>query len=573
MGGKRIFLTAACTVALVLSLLSNVAASAVDEQWPMPNTPWPGFYSTQIDDVGTWGVFSLLQADYGKEKLICTSTSDGDCAKADEFSFTAYLPICGTTAQLDCIESLSVTDENGIVEKASFEKYTMPSHPNLFSGNPKLLLPDAASPSIWRFENHRHSLGNLFGLGVSLEGQTSFERPRAASSIRIHLAAVSLYDGDNSGPYDNGIYTYGNCYQIVENATGLRKPFCGKGAEDTGLRYCSFKLQDSGDCLLRQPFPKDVRYSVRVRLSSPPSGWLHGRMDAPDISITQYRSGSSMLDGMVLDVAAGALSVPTFYAGALWKDLPKSIQDFFRECISSGRCGTSARIPNPQNTPRSVEEASVGEVPSPSDPKAMELMALWREFAKDSSVAVPSAWTLRTISNSGQRGTNACLAPDTTGMKGVVTTNATAYSDGPPAFDGSQLSYSVMAPHYYPDGKTEFLGRYNLLLRSDVARCLYGFSNAPLQASISVVTSDGNTRVATTTANEKDGWLRLSAHGFTFSQPTIVVKLTQAPAVTQQTPGAPATVKPSAKKSVNCVKGKQTKKFAAAKCPSGWKRR
>jgi hypothetical protein len=65
------------------------------------------------------------------------------------------------------------------------------------------------------------------------------------------------------------------------------------------------------------------------------------------------------------------------------------------------------------------------------------------------------------------------------------------------------------------------------VMRSDVARCLYGFSKAPLNAKVSVVNNKGERFTATTVVGEKNGWLRLAAYGFTFSQKTIKVKITQ----------------------------------------------
>jgi hypothetical protein len=76
--------------------------------------------------------------------------------------------------------------------------------------------------------------------------------------------------------------------------------------------------------------------------------------------------------------------------------------------------------------------------------------------------------------------------------------------------------------------------------------------------------------VATTVVNEKDGWLRLSASGFTFSAPTIQVKLTQAPAVVA--PQEKVTT-PKVSKKIVCIKGKTTKTFTTKKCPSGWKKK
>jgi hypothetical protein len=88
-------------------------------------------------------------------------------------------------------------------------------------------------------------------------------------------------------------------------------------------------------------------------------------------------------------------------------------------------------------------------------------------------------------------------------------------------------------------------------------------------------------QVATQTVNEVDGWLNLSANGFTYSSPTISAKLTQkapepvviAPTPTP-TPTATATPKPQ-KRTITCIKGKSVKKVIAIspKCPAGYKKK
>ena len=112
---------------------------------------------------------------------------------------------------------------------------------------------------------------------------------------------------------------------------------------------------------------------------------------------------------------------------------------------------------------------------------------------------------------------------------------------------------------------------------------MYGFSNAPVQASIQVVSANGENQVATTRISESGGWINLSAGGFSYSSPTIRVKLSQekpAPAVVPApiATGAPVIASaPKSKvvtKSITCTKGK-TKimvKGAAPKCPMGFKK-
>jgi hypothetical protein len=147
-------------------------------------------------------------------------------------------------------------------------------------------------------------------------------------------------------------------------------------------------------------------------------------------------------------------------------------------------------------------------------------------------------------------------------------TNASQYSAGPPIFDKSSgsLEYQVAAPHFTSGGSV-FTGTYDLVMRSDVARCLYGFSKAPLNASISVIDNDGVQTAATKLVSEKDGWLRIAAYGFGFSNPKIKVNLSQAGSVT--------TKKVATKKStITCKKGKVVRKVTAINpaCPKGYKK-
>ena len=163
---------------------------------------------------------------------------------------------------------------------------------------------------------------------------------------------------------------------------------------------------------------------------------------------------------------------------------------------------------------------------------------------------------------------------------GIVSTNSTQYLAGPPVFNKAtdELEYKVAGPHLLPNGELS-RGTYDLTLRSDFAKCLYGISGTAFKATISVISDNGQSINAVTTVGEKNGWVNLSAKGFTYSSPTIKVKLSQdaeTPSATP-TPTATAASKPAAlkKTSINCVKGKMTKKVSAVnpKCPTGYKKR
>ncbi|NDI10383.1 MAG: hypothetical protein EBY74_05240, partial [Actinobacteria bacterium] len=211
----------------------------------------------------------------------------------------------------------------------------------------------------------------------------------------------------------------------------------------------------------------------------------------------------------------------------------------------------------------------------------------FRDIAKDTALGSSRVWNVSSID---EISANSCL-DDRGRLLGIVTTNATLYDGKVPDFTDGELRYKVSGMHYLPDGKTLSSGTYDLVMRSDTARCLYNFSSAPISASIAVISASGSSQVATTVSGERDGWLYLSAANFTFSSPTIKVKLTQsAPepsATASPQPSPTASVAPSTtttkqtnvnagvkKKSITCVKGATSKKVVAVnpKCPKGYKK-
>jgi len=196
----------------------------------------------------------------------------------------------------------------------------------------------------------------------------------------------------------------------------------------------------------------------------------------------------------------------------------------------------------------------------------------WLPALGDKAQAMPTAWTIATMNNSQVPGQIQQCINQTDSLAGIVTTNSAEYFDGPPIFDkeSGSLDYKVAATHFEPDGTTVFKGSYDLVMSSKVARCIYGFTSAPISATVSVTSESGANSVATTVVNERNGWLSLGAYNFTYSTPTIRVVLSGTSASAIATPSA--TKKPAEPKSITCVKGKVIKKFITSKCPVGYKK-
>ena len=203
-------------------------------------------------------------------------------------------------------------------------------------------------------------------------------------------------------------------------------------------------------------------------------------------------------------------------------------------------------------------------------------LKMWLPYIQEKASATPTYWIVRTLPNHEIANKRQCLVSGA--VNGIVTTNATAYTSGAPEFnqETQSLDYQVASPHNDRQGKVN-VGNYNLQINSAVARCLYGFTNAPISATVSIVSENGENQVATTTIKESNGWIYLKAAGFTYSSPTVKVKFEQkAPEVVTVAakPAKPAPI--TAKKStITCAKGKVITRVTAVKplCPAGYKKR
>ncbi|MGA1670019.1 MAG: hypothetical protein ACO39F_03945, partial [Candidatus Nanopelagicaceae bacterium] len=222
--------------------------------------------------------------------------------------------------------------------------------------------------------------------------------------------------------------------------------------------------------------------------------------------------------------------------------------------------------------------------------RAQTLMQLFTPHFEDKSTRTNEYWTFKTLGDFRNDAVRRCS--DGSGeLAGVVSTNALLYSAGPPSFNSTEgsLDYRVSSPHYESNGG-EAVGTYDLLIRSDIARCIYGFTEAPIKATLEVIASDGTSRVATTSINERDGWLVMSAGGFGFSSPIVRARLTQEKPEPVATPSPSPTPSPTSiaeptaqtaptiikakKKAITCIKGEKKKRVQAVKpkCPNGWKK-
>ena len=559
---------------LVMAIPPVTAAETPDEWWtPSASPQGEGWRSLFVSDGSTLNrepsrIFAskFSQNGTGSPTFHCATVDSPKCVELNHITANAFLQPCSVAIATNCIESFYATDPSGNrIDAISPIPYPADA-PLDFKGDDAMNLPTGGAPTIWNIPGATHGgSGDTYMVQAFTsshlqknESSTVSNEKFSMNSMTVNVSPVTLI---------NGRYVR----QIAQDSTTSAPGTNGGVRHDSAdeWRFCA--MIDNGTCAKRQSFPQGFTFGVKVRLQQKLSGWLHGRIYNPNVSISMNAKQEQ-----IIEVSASPVMVPVVGEWFRWENLTADIQKYILDGKVQGGQGW--------HETKSLATGNFQEIISTSGQKSMDTLALWIPQIQDKASATQSTWTFYTLPQWELTNSNACIK-DADDLVGFVTTNAAAYSAGPPTFNAElkSLDYKVMAPHYTAKGEV-FKGTYDLKIRGSIARCIYGFNESPIQASISILADDGTMQVATQTVSEKAGWLSLSANGFTYSSPTISAKLTQkdpepvvvAPSATPTpTPSPVATVKPVVKKmTITCKKGKTTKKVTALKpaCPTGFKK-
>lgn len=552
---------------LTLTIGLTVPAGAVDlpdEQWFLPTpytTSGQELQSITIQEnlqiaENTSALSAVINPNDGQTRY-CKSVSDEFCGPASSMFFDAILPKCSINTETNCVVGISAISATGIEMSGTYVRNFPDSGFTDFPAAPERNLPMGSTPSLWKIPGLMHGGGTEeYLINFTLRGEVGNSKDKFKfNGYSSFISPVTVKSGEY-GRFEKRDGRGKDQVECVRLALACGNEMLGRSADET--KICA--SIEEGACALKQSFPSGYRFKFKVRLSTSPTGWVHGRLKSPEVVISKTNSGID------LTVEGDPVVVPAIGVTQPYASLPENMRAFYK-----GQFGGSYGEQGPTGRRNQISP------PAPDREATFAEYALWKDFIKDKANASPSNWTVRTLDITSE--TAECFK-DSSKFIGVVTTNAMMYSGGPPIFNKSAgtLEYKVGSPHLTSIGEV-FKGSYDLQVNSEVARCLYKFTSAPIQANISIVNETGESSIATTVVNEKDGWLRLAAYGFTFSTPTVKITLTQATVVPTPTPTAKptATAKPVAAKktSITCVKGKTTKKVTAVNpmCPKGYKKR
>jgi hypothetical protein len=504
---------------------AGAAPSTEDEQYAAPITQDRGEMVLQIDpnfaDAFHDNV-SVLEGEDATGEKFCSSTSDAVCATAKGYRFSAVLGPCTDAVKIDCIESITGTSANGTIAPGVFKQQFPLRGVTDYTGSPSEGVPSGGTPSLWTLAGLPHGFGADYEVAVQISGSKvngdALKPPRSFSAV---ITPVSVFQTDCDPQNDGAQCRDKWVADVNDGRTG--KNFWSTSHDESQGYLCRSWSEDQ-KCTLQHAFPVGARFTVKVRLSASPSGWLHGRLQDPVASIFRANKVTTV------SITAGSVKVPTVTGIGQFANLPAPIQESYSKTCLRKRCGTARGqdatdefIANNPMTQRQVIQS-----PSAFSPEAFEQIKLWSEYVGDKAAAMPSIWSVRTLSEDEMQNAPSCIKKGV-GVTGIVSTNASAYSEGPPSFNKatSTLNYKVAAMHYEKDGVTPFFGQYSLVLRSDIAECLYGVEDFAVDSTVSVSGEDGVAKAASTSFKFNEGWFTFSAKGFGHSAPTVKVKLTR----------------------------------------------
>jgi hypothetical protein len=579
------------TILLVGVADANADVPKVDLSTKPAEPSFP--FSIYDDNFSGFGAFSSITgAKLGGFTLNveCSSVSDTKCAQANNLRVSVIVPPCPANYDATdvCIKSLRTADSSGVMQSATLQ---FEADTNKFSKNTEYQLPAGGGASVWRGANAK---GGTLDYAVVVDLQINWYRKVEWAAKNTHKLVVGY-----SAQVIPVKIKSGNYYPIYWSNTqpnGFIYPEpqlpAGVAGADKDWKDCI--IVDAGRCAYADKFHADQKIELSLQMDNAVTGWMFGRMKDTKVSATPLAKNTTLLT-----VEGSSINVPFGQAWVPLKEVATgspALQEFARFQKIVGNDVTSDRFGfmEPSNHPDlfgfPTSGLLGGEIFKPSPAVAgtgfFSAVEPWLKMTSSAPTWRFQGMSPGSVWGMDQSAANKvweCTVDDNTKLHGLMTTNAMAYSWSPPALKDGFLSYKVAGAHLDSDGSV-YKGTYNLSMNADSAKCIYGFTDAPIQATVSITKASGETtNIATELVSVQNGWMNLSANNFTFSDPTIKIKLTQEKAAVKPAPtpsasgGASTTPNKVAvgKVNITCQKGKVVKIVSGSKpvCPTGYKKK
>lgn len=472
---------------------------------------------------------------------LCESLDQPFCANSTFTNWDAIViaPPCSIDSSSLCINEFKVIDESGTAHTASLIRIIKTR--SSFKGDLSKNLPTGSTTSLWKVDTG----SGVATFAIHMKEQLQVENVKTDNfkpvNFELSIAEYIERSVPEAQTIGSSVMAYPDGKQGLINSGTPSKINCA--------------WQEQGTCGVEQVLNPNLRLQLSFQIQNELQGWLHGRLTDAEVNSEPINEKLSMMT-----ISGRPSFVPTVSAFVPYTETTPEMKAMYA------------------NNSHAAIGDTVGYVIPSVGNAALNYLSVFSNVLKDKATSKIGIWSVGSISPAAASVRNPCLI-NSKGFIGLVTSNAMVYEDAPPTLEDGTFNYKVGGLHYNPDGSV-FSGYYGFTISSSVVRCLYEMTPAPILASVSITGAAGEEKVFTTTFVEENNWVRLSASGFSFSNPEIKVKFTQAqpPKVNPSpSPTTTASSKPSASplKQIFCIKGKVIKKILAInpKCPSGFRKR
>ena len=519
------------SLSLAFLMLSAPVASAIDSYYSEDAAPQGKLGLVWVEDsLRNGNPVSYAQYYNSNEVRVCKSLTEKKCLE-NNWNQNVMLVPCSVDDSSACIEGISIGTDPKNLTKAKLVR-------NIDGNNMEPYLPfgipRGGTIGIWEAPGQMHTGdNNQYSVAARIEYGGD---KNGAAIIGFQASVVPIR-------IQNGSYTKMELIEITDASRG------GKTIPVFAHHIGNCAWQEADKCAIAQQWQENAIASLKIRVPKEITGWLYGRIASPSIDVSNFNKTLN-----TVTITAKPVTVQGSKPLVDIDKIPTGMKNFLTN---------DGKNPFPDG-PNSANGGWVWQIATDND-DSLNWYKNWFAYTNDKADGMVDYWNIKSIPS--QSVGSSCIS-STKELVGLVTSNSMLYSGSAPVFRDQSMQYKVTSLHYMPDGVTPFLGSYNLVMRSSAARCLYKFSSAPVQAVVEVINPNGSIQVATTILNESDGWLKLSAAGFTFSSPTLKIKLTQN--------GNRKTLSKQEgnKITITCIKGKVTQKVSAVnpKCPSSYKK-
>jgi hypothetical protein len=449
------------------------------------------------------------------------------------------LPVCQTESSSACVEGLELANGTGrsvasfsrhISNQISDEKiaelnndfFLKKIHDSTWAASPRLGMPAASTPSLWSAPGF-NNLGGTDTYMVKVWMNVSVVDRNKVNVERIQ-ARVTPYVEVQDSRFEPPVwisYLDGSKTRTRPTNKSVGPDFTGnpwaetvdfKNAGNKDGQLCAWVEIDK--CGVATRFSDGTSAQLKIRIPKEIGGWFFGRLGSPELSINPISKKMNLLT-----VKANAVEVPI--TSVKWPMFDGDFQAYTERWKKEHNPDTTKQL---LDMFKKTDDARLGggDWGTWYPASGIGRFKDYEGLMGDRSIGSTQIWSFSSLPDVIG---NPCFA-DKTRVQGILTTNSMVYQPGLPTFTKGQLSYQVAGLHYNHDGRL-FTGDYTLQMRADDARCLYGYTEAPIQTKVSVTDSGGTQKIATTSVSERGGWLTIRARNFTFSSPKIVISIKQ----------------------------------------------